>query len=302
MSSTHPGFTVWFSYSFPSPWPPRQKYEMFRQVENGSELYIEADEKGRIILRYKRDDKDISFISQPLLLYNFVELVNGLFINRKSSVFMIIRYHDDDGFMINVSGNKIRVDLLSDEDADGQALSLKEMASDSIKLAPLYQSIVTNDNMSWDDILFLQEVKELEERLLKNTEYDLIKASGVLRKLLVEGGAVAPQIARKHSIALRFTKDGIPWSKFKKGNCLMAEQRNITVEQLILAYANSRGGVHLGEPDKPEQVALKGADAAVKLSGLSYGLEVFSKICHLVLEGLKPLVEAVLHSYSKPTS
>lgn len=177
-----------------------------------------------------------------------------------------------------------------------------------------------------DEELYLRTIEDLENRLAKPDEYNVIRAAALLRHLLIDGPPLLHTANRRLQLKLVWREFqvvsmhdigtwGVAWDTgqnphfpsnnfvkldaFLASKCLFVGQHLYSVCDLIKVWANVRGGVHIGKPDEKEK-AVDSADATTLyvhsgeeefvLSVSGYGM---AKIGGVVIEGLQPLTEAL---------
>lgn len=123
------------------------------------------------------------------------------------------------------------------------------------------------DYQEW---LFLETLADLERKLDSSTPYGLVRASGLLRQLLTDGGRLVHLVNREYRLRLEFVvPDGsdpapfgpmVQWvdvsaraaqertcdlDRFLAYKVLHFEKDAFSVKEIIRAVANKGGGVHL---------------------------------------------------------
>jgi hypothetical protein len=171
--------------------------------------------------------------------------------------------------------------------------------------------------------LFLDTIADLEAKASLADRYALIKASGLLRLLLIDGSALVHQVSRAHRVPLRFeTVDytlkppfpesilfhwisldasGSPDAKrrtstlgeFLGVECLASEGRYFTVRNVILAAALLKGGVHAGKPRTDDERAPLDLDQVLNVGGFDASVATLRGIIAVTLVALRPIVDAV---------
>ena len=178
------------------------------------------------------------------------------------------------------------------------------------------------ETMDPTEKLFLNTVEDVEKKLVSNTEYDLIRASGLLRQLFLDEHPLVHQVNKKFKLKLQFTtmdftfkpptRPLIHWQNldpsaappgamrittnlkgFLGAECLTFQSHEYTVREIILAAAHLKGGIHSGKPKEPEQESLLKLDEVLKVHGLDASLASLRGLVAVSLDALKPLVEAV---------
>ena len=89
------------------------------------------------------------------------------------------------------------------------------------------------------ECLFLGTVAEIDEKVLKDGRYNLIRAAGLLRQLFLD------PVPLLHSYK--------NLDAFLKSPCFRVGTETASVHDLIRACANVKGGVHLGKTRTSEE-------------------------------------------------
>jgi len=178
--------------------------------------------------------------------------------------------------------------------------------------------------------LFLETLTELRRRLAAiNDEYELVMASGLLRKLLLDGEPLVHQLNRGLRLQLRFpiaTTDAFdaalmryhpvfdlsPEGLSPKFNLLPSavtkqvdldtflaqraaaiQGREVSVKDLIRQVSHIEGGVHAGTARTEIERLLAAASESVRINGVTMTAATIRGIGLVVLDGLAPLEAAV---------
>ena len=176
--------------------------------------------------------------------------------------------------------------------------------------------------------LFIDTVNELSERMTRGSRYDLIKASGLIRALVVDGSNLMHQVNRNFREKILFTVKqwqtatpapgklelqtvmptgngetiAVELDAFLVRRCIFYHQHVYTVRDIIKVVANVRGGVHAGKPSTdseaavvdPQFVSLKVGVAGTESVDLCIGQ--IKAIAEVVLSSLRPLKSRILRS------
>lgn len=164
-------------------------------------------------------------------------------------------------------------------------------------------------------------MENLENYLQSNDDYEIIKMSGLLRKLLLDSDPLTNQINRYKKLDIKFeiNEYDMPQHLPKKGfwsveddfdpergmpiyrkihvslenllkqKIMIINQHEITVRDLIKHLAHVEGGIHAGNPRDTKQELLKELGAFFSLAGLPAGLRLMRTIGTVVYRGLLPL-------------
>lgn len=178
--------------------------------------------------------------------------------------------------------------------------------------------------------LFLETLRDLEEKTKNPDAYKMIKATALLRQLILDGGSsLAIQANRNFRIPLRFNvygKEGykhsadiralitMQWSPPHPGNdsknhnvnldgflsriVLMWDRYDFTVKNFISVGANILGGVHISSPtsfDKLDELdrMLIAASSKIIVNDKQSLIVNLCSISKVTIQGLSPLREKI---------
>jgi hypothetical protein len=179
-------------------------------------------------------------------------------------------------------------------------------------------------DLSVAELHFVETIFDIDKKLLDRSRYSLIRASGLLRHVLVDGGAsLVDQANRRkqlkfvfkildsttmmHSVVKGLWLDVSPHrnsqspgvlavnrDRFLSTKVLLHDGVWATVRDVIKACANAKGGVHTGPAKTPEEQAVLALDDET-IGGVDAELSIamLAGLCRVVLLGLAPLVEAL---------
>jgi hypothetical protein len=171
--------------------------------------------------------------------------------------------------------------------------------------------------------LYLKTIDDLKSLIDKGDEYSLLRASGFLRQLLLDG--LIHKVNRDYKVDLTFevlrpTKyppgqpqpvfqvngldpdqlPGWPCVSLREGQllsieCLFCDGRSVSLKEVLKVYANTRGGVHLERPIKRMEEAVRVTDKSdyFYIGDSPSSQNVIRDLGKVVLRGLVPLTEAV---------
>jgi hypothetical protein len=180
--------------------------------------------------------------------------------------------------------------------------------------------------MTERDRLFLQTLDDLSRRVDAQDPYEILGASALIRKLLLDSEPLIDQVNRQHRLKLRFRvglprglPPGLPepvvWTKqdgldpeagvpgttvqemtrdqFLATPVLKVRGRQYTVREVILFEANIMGGVHAGSAKEEQEQVLQQLNEMFTLGGYRASLRQLKAIGKVILYGLQPLYDAV---------
>lgn len=176
------------------------------------------------------------------------------------------------------------------------------------------------DHASDHEAFFIRAVHEVHQATVAGDWYLLIRASGLLRLLLIDQQPLAIRVNRRYRLKLRFlvlprsrpSPDlGIVWSNVSGGDrvrddleslelgeflgtpVLFADDSVGTVKDLVRMCANADGGVHFGTPSTAgEHLIYRHAPMSYALSQRVDRMQLRG-IAEVVCRGLAPLVEKI---------
>ena len=177
------------------------------------------------------------------------------------------------------------------------------------------------------DNLFLNTIKDLQTKIESNDAYEILMATALLRKLLVDANPLITEVNRTRRLKILFTVNDRPiptnemglvyWSTqdgfdpdtarisqpitvnkdgLLKRPSMIIEGKVITVLDIIKFICHYQGAVHVGKqnPAEAKQELLKKVEETVTVGGLPGALRSVCAIGRVVLKGLEPLKQEVL--------
>ena len=180
------------------------------------------------------------------------------------------------------------------------------------------------------DELFCKTIDDIQSVVENPTSYEILRSTALLRQLLLDGNRLVDVVNRQRRLRLRFTiADGWehpvarmmrsmnpaflaildnfqPDAQFPNTNVrdltrdqllsydvMLINGRNYTVANIISHCANVVGGVHIGEPRTPEEHELTSIQETIEVGGFSVNLRQLLPVLRVVLDGLRPLYDAI---------
>lgn len=175
----------------------------------------------------------------------------------------------------------------------------------------------------------LHTVNDLKDKVNSNKNYDLLRATGLLRQLLVDSPSLIDLVNKNYGLKIKFRVNKQPpykpmtpfesggeiWEpilrvsliqskddgfqelskdQFLSYNVFEIESHNFKIKDIIRLSSNKLGGVHLENSTADEVLILKEIDKMVKydsgINNLGYAIGDISKS---VIDGLQGLIERV---------
>lgn len=172
-----------------------------------------------------------------------------------------------------------------------------------------------------EETLFLNTIRDIQLKLLDGSAYSIIKASGLLRLLFLDGQPLVHRVNRRFHLPLRFeTSDfrtmlplepdmhwisldasgltgentlQISLTEFLHACCLNYKSLTAKVIDVISVAAHVKGGIHFGNPKTEGEELVCSLDEIMTLAGEDVSLVALKSICTVAIKGLEPLVHAI---------
>jgi hypothetical protein len=172
-----------------------------------------------------------------------------------------------------------------------------------------------------ESVCFLEVVADIDERLLDPTWYKMLKATGLLRQLLLDESPLIHVVNRSYKLQVRFRVIDYPvqppiqpdyhWMALDpelfqdqpvcelkldgllETKCLRAAGTDASVKDVIQACAKAMGGVHFGQAHGVREQAVVDFENAVRILGEESSTATTRDICRIALRGLSPLVRLI---------
>ena len=180
--------------------------------------------------------------------------------------------------------------------------------------------------MSDIERLFMSTLHDLASRIVDADEYNVLGASALIRKLLIDDFPLVDQVNRQYRLKLTFeisesnpSIPGVPeptfWSvqdgldpetsrpgkpyKIVNRDQLLAtvlavvNGKSYSLREIVLFEANVMGGVHAGSSKEEKEKVLQALSSALTVGGYRVSLRQLQAIGRVVLRGLEPLRTAI---------
>jgi hypothetical protein len=179
------------------------------------------------------------------------------------------------------------------------------------------------------NLFFLETLTDIREKLASNSKYHSIRACGLLRQLILDGGNLIDLVKRPYKMKVYYTvghlgfiengfirtnmvvfwKPFLPVTKaytvskdeFLAIKVLKTEHHLFSVRDIIHVTANVSGGVHMSTPsddkEKKYDELIKEIDNAIPSIDTTH--LTIDAICVIVLAALQPLEEIIKQDNSR---
>ncbi len=171
--------------------------------------------------------------------------------------------------------------------------------------------------------LLLKTISDIESRVSAGSYYDLLRAAGLLRQLLLDENPLVHAANRSLRVKLEFkvlpacdldsiatptwhctdisgvgltAPPGIlsvPFKGFLSTKCGSFEGTSFSVKDVIKSCANTCGGVHLGKARTVEDRDMLDMNKVCEVNGMPAATMMLLGIVRVTCDGLKPLIVAV---------
>jgi hypothetical protein len=288
------------------PWPPMKEMPLLHLDHDAATIDVLIDARGFQILTISRKAGGSSEH-----IFQRVELTDTCL------VVLLVQWAEN-FVALRLGGHDLILDL--QRTAPVVHLRPKE-GTNSLPHILLYPDVDPTRARNDNDRFFLETVRDLDRKVLDGSRYELIRAAGLVRQLLMDGlidlvnrgyrrqvtfEIVNPKLrlpVPASTVALWQNIDPVPdayanavrvrLKELLKTWVLKYAGQDLTVYNVVNACANTKGGVHRGQPNSAEQAAVVALDEILNAAGVEPSLFALSGICKVVLRGLGPLVAAI---------
>jgi hypothetical protein len=298
--------TIFMVWLVPDRWPPDGIVTVLRQIRDGGTVIVTVDSAGRFSLDTTAAFGELKYVQfQPVKI--------------EPRCRILLRFGwGASGLTFGINGRSLTP-------ASAGEIDLVVIPSNEKHRAPapvlIYPNIQPEKTMREVDKLFLETLGDLDAKVMRASSYDLIRAGGLLRQLLLDPPLVH-DVNRFYRRQLKFSvldhRNEPPSQPAEHWRCidplyfpgvktlevdldgflaapiLRVGAVTASVKDVIRACANAKGGVHYGAAaDAREQLLLSWDDRSQFFSAVVPSLESIAGLCRVVLVGLRPLVSAI---------
>lgn len=289
----------------PDPLPPKQLVQLIANKENGQLLALQIDTQGCFVASVSDDgtiqqSETFGPISVP-----------------PAARFIFCLIASDTTFRLLINGYEIPRSMLG-----AGAISLPSCQEECFQTGLVIPNLNPRSASNDEENFFLSTLQDIDLKIAAGDRYSLIRASGLLRQLLLDG--LLHRVNRSHKLSIKFCtinfykypppdmKVSAHWrsldpsyfpgadtiecslDRFLEAPCLVFQDHQATVKDLIRACANAKGGVHLGKARMSAEQVVLDWDQAITLIGEEPSLMAIKGICRIVLAGLKDLALKII--------
>lgn len=287
----------------PIPWPPPVLSKLLEMNQDGALVTLAADTDGRLSVSV------LTARQARTRAFGPIRVPGG------SRVIVMLRWSPA-GLFLSLNGTD-----LAEEEIAAEALQIPVQLGSIENLGCVYKPVALRADLLPAEELFVATVLDVDQKVAAGDRYSVIRASGLLRQLLVDESPLVHVVNRAYSAPLIFRTidfsepppldpvghwqvlDPSPFSgaktldcslkQFLAAPCLKWSGRYASVHDLITACANAKGGTHLGRARTTDQQLLLDWDEAVSVLGEWPSVRAMAGTCRVALQAFRPLMSAV---------
>lgn len=294
----------------PPPWPPKTEVIIFQGEFDGAQIKVTALPSSR--LRFSCSHLPNDSITQELRLQALTDLKVGF------------TWDENEDVGIGINGNLIRIEsTLSEEPINIVAPVLHPTGlREQLVAQPL-------TGVSIEEERFICSVFDLQNRINTASCNDLLEASAILRRLLLDARPLAHLANQQYKIKLGFpvlpekqfvstpqiptythtnlsplysneVTERLSLGAFLTQTVVKSANSKFTVRDVVDLCANIKGGIHFGKPKTESEEELLTIDKHFNPSLIEASLYAIADLSWCVIQGLKPLIDAIAHKNALP--
>lgn len=182
-----------------------------------------------------------------------------------------------------------------------------------------YPELVLHDALPDLERFFLETVIDVDSKVVHGKRYDLIRAAGALRQLLLDDLLHKVNRAYRKKISFEVLdfrsapplRPDIHWrivdpfhfpgvatvnvalDQFLAIEVLRSGGNAASVRDVIKACANAKGGVHYGPASNPQEELLLDWDERFRSSNIETSVDTLRGLCRVSLSAIEPVIRAI---------
>ena len=290
----------------PPEWPPKSSLEIFRKTNDGTVITVTVSPVGTLRLSINNVGA-----AERLIEFQRVQLVSA------GHCILCVVCQGQSG---SISINTRQLKTLDEAPEEIFYLTLSEgkvrPPRPPVTLFPK-QNVVLTDL----EKLFVESVKDLDQKISSTDHYQLLRASGIIRQLLMDSAPLIQQVNRNYRIKVTFevlpmqndlpvppdthwcsiTPDNGPveptiqctLSQLLQMQCVVHNGKPYTVHDVITCCAHVLGGVHAGKPTSDADRNLVELERTIRFIDSSTIDHTLKGIAQVVTWGCLPLIKAI---------
>lgn len=298
--------SIAFDYSVPTMWPPESDFLVYSGYLYETKIHVIACRDARLRFHCDQDSESCEFTSSELDMPNYAHLT------------IAFSWGGESQLLVGINGTTI-----TEETRDpGRRISLnsKDRVATGLREKLIFR---IPSGLSIEEERLIRSVAELQDRIACADRVNLLEASAILRRLLLDARPLVHLVNRVYrckllfpvvqerteskillsaniaplSSAPQFAPAGqlvqLPLEAFLAQAVVRRENFICSVRDVIDVCANTKGGIHFDEPrtDVAQQIlALDQQSQPAFIDASLYALADFS---WSVIHGLRPLIAEI---------
>ncbi len=301
--------TLALDLTVPSKWPPLSSVNLFDGLANGAAMQVSARPTGTLHFHVKVEEGDITYETPRLALPDFAFLK------------VAFAWSRTDGIGCAINGT-----LVTQPADEPLKLDAKSHPPTGFRSQSAFQ---VPDACSDTERSFLRFVLDLQARIAVKDRFNLLEASAILRRLLLDARPLLHLVNREHRQQLRFPMvperqvkeagegpvfqfmslcpdfadpaeiESLTFDAFLGTEVLRDHERAFTVRDVIDVCANLKGGIHFDDPVSQSDQSLIKLDKNYLPFFVDGSLAALPGIAWTVAAGVRPLIDTILRKHNR---
>lgn len=306
------GGTLFLEVTVPTSWPPETTVLVFSGAVRNAQIQIFVRPDRKLLFLVNSECDSDAYETPPLTLPSYPCLK------------VAFSWGQEHGIRCAINGA-----LLCDETLEPIVLDCKSHPPTGFRDPVAFQIPTGCEDVEQS---FLRFILDLQQRIAVNNRFDLLEASAILRRLLVDARPILHIVNRSYRERLRFpiaTRDHellydqagqkpefdhvalsptyadlncikyLTLDEFLCAPALFGFQRAFTVCEVIKVCANLKGGIHFGDPKSSLEESLIALDKDYAPFFIDASLASLPDIAWAAINGCRPLTEAILRRHER---
>jgi hypothetical protein len=301
------GGTLFLEVTVPSWWPPQSDAVIFSGVLDTANIQISVTTAGKLLFRVNSECGSDEYLTPRLSLPNYACLK------------VAFAWGQGDGIGCAINGK-----CLSEQVSEPVVLDCKSHPPTGFRNHAVFQIPAGCETVEQS---FLRFILDLQHRTAVSNRFDLLEASAILRRLLLDARPILHLVNRSYHERLRFPiahRDPellydqagqkpsfdhvflsptfadpsdirhLKFDEFLSTPALHGHQGTYTVRDVIKVCANLKGGIHFDDPSTSVEQTLVELDKNYSPFFIDASLASLPDIAWATINGTRPLIEAIL--------
>ena len=306
------GGTLFLEITVPSWWPPQSDVVIFSGVVDTAKIQLSVTPAGQLHFRVNSEYGSNEYETPRLSLPNYPSLK------------VAFAWGQGDGISCALNGKS-----LSEQDSEPVVLECKSHPPTGFRNHDAFQIPASCEVVEQS---FLRFILDLQHRIAVHNRFDLLEASAILRRLLIDARPILHIVNRSYHERLRFpivhrdpellyVQAGekpsfdhlalspvfadpsdirlLKFDEFLGTPALHGSQGTYTVRDVIKVCANLKGGIHFDDPSTSVEQTLLELDKNYLPFFIDASLVSLPDIAWAAINGSRPLIEAILKRHGR---